>query len=201
MFRGTKTGNKPETEQPEAKHSLEAVYMGSRLVKLVATATMALGAFAAHAQEASTNQIAAMTSWSVFKENSPKECWAVSTAEESVNTKDGNVVAVRRSDILFMVVFRPEVNVAGQVGFTGGYPFKGGSTVNLNIDGQSFELFTEGEWAWPASTADDAKIVTAMKRGSKAKLTAMSARGTKTEDSFSLLGFTAAVEEADKQCK
>ncbi len=54
--------------------------------------------------------------------------------------------------------------------------------------------------AWSASDADDAKIVTAMKRGTDAKLTAFSSRGTKTEDTFSLFGFTAAVEEAEKRC-
>ncbi len=144
-----------------------------------------------------TNQV---TDWSVCEGSSPKECWAVSTAKESVNTKEGRVVAVQRSAILLMVFHRPEVGVKGQVGFTGGYPFAGGSTVTLKIDGSTFDLFTEGEWAWPASTAEDGKIVTAMKRGSKATLTAQSSRGTKTEDSFSLLGFTAAVEDAEKRC-
>ena len=175
--------------------------MGSRFVSAIDAVTMSLIACSAMAQEKSTNQVAAMTDWSVFQASTPKECWAVSTAKESVNTKEGRVVAVRRSDILFMVFYRPEVGVQGQVGFTGGYPFASGSTVSLNVDGQTFELFTEGEWAWPASPADDAKIVTAMKRGTKATATAHSARGTKTADSFSLLGFTAAVEDTEKRCK
>jgi len=165
------------------------------------TAAFMLSAGIATAQQSSDNQVNAVTDWSVFVENDPKECWAVSTAKESVNTKEGRVVAVRRSDILMMVVFRPSVKVAGQVGFTGGYPFAKGSTVNLDIDGTDFELFTEGEWAWPASTAEDAKIVTAMKRGAKAVLTARSTRGTKTVDTFSLLGFTASVEDAEKRCQ
>ena len=40
------------------------------------------------------------------------------------------------------------------------------------------------------------KIITAMKRGAQATVTARSARGTQTKDTFSLLGFTAAVEDA-----
>lgn len=173
--------------------------MGSRFVS--ACVALALGATAAIAQQSSDNQVNAVTDWAVFIENEPKECWAVSTAKESVNTKEGRVVAVRRSDILFMVMYRPSAGAKSQVGFTGGYPFAPGSTVNLNIDGNSFELFTEGEWAWPASVEEDAKIVTAMKRGAKATLTAQSSRGTKTEDTFSLLGFTAAVEDAAKRCQ
>jgi hypothetical protein len=62
-------------------------------------------------------------------------------------------------------------------------------------------LFTEGEWAWPASAADDAQVLAAMKRGADAVLTARSGRGTVTKDTFSLLGYTAAVEEAEKRCK
>ncbi|MBY5987365.1 hypothetical protein KUV49_05410 [Roseovarius atlanticus] len=155
----------------------------------------------ATAQDESTNQVAAKTAWSVFEDADPKECWAVSSPTETVNTKDGRVVAVRRGDILLMTFFRPGAGVQGQITFTGGYPFAGGSTVNVNIGGSEFEMFTEGEWAWPASAADDAKIIAAMKRGSDAVLTARSGRGTVTKDTFSLLGYTAAMEEAEKRCQ
>ncbi|EDM31653.1 hypothetical protein RTM1035_20051 [Roseovarius sp. TM1035] len=156
---------------------------------------------AAQAQSTSTNQVATSTAWSVFEDSDPRECWAVSAPTESVNTKDGRVVAVRRGDVLLMTFFRPGAGVQGQITFTGGYPFAGGSTVNLNIGGTQFELFTEGEWAWPASTEDDAQVLAAMKRGADAVLTARSGRGTVTKDTFSLLGYTAAVEEAEKRCK
>ncbi|MDP5349729.1 MAG: hypothetical protein NWQ32_15255, partial [Paracoccaceae bacterium] len=111
------------------------------------------------------------------------------------------VVAVQRGEILLMTFYRPAAGVSGQVTFTGGYPFASGSTVNLNINDTQFELFTEGEWAWPASAEDDARIIAAMKGGSSAILTARSARGTVTKDTFSLLGYTAATEEAARRCQ
>lgn len=148
----------------------------------------------------SSNRVAANTDWSVFEEQSPRECWSVSAPKETVNTRDGNVVAVRRGEILLMVFYRPGENVAGQVAFTGGYPFAGGSTVSIDISGTVFQLFTEGEWAWPATPEDDVAIVAAMKRGSEAVLVGRSGRGTVTTDKFSLLGFTASVEEAEKRC-
>jgi hypothetical protein len=153
------------------------------------------------AQGTSTNQVATSTAWSVFEEADPRECWAVSAPTETVNTRDGRVVAVRRGDILLMTFFRPGAGVQGQVTFTGGYPFAPGSTVNMRVGDEGYELFTEGEWAWPASAEDDAKILAAMKRGVDAVLTARSARGTQTKDTFSLLGYTAAVDEAEKRCK
>ncbi|MBE0453728.1 MAG: hypothetical protein IBX58_08615 [Roseovarius sp.] len=153
------------------------------------------------AQATSTNQVATSTAWSVFEEKDPRECWAVSAPTETVNTRDGRVVAVRRGDILLMTFFRPGADVQGQTTFTGGYPFAPGSTVNMRIGDASYEMFTEGEWAWPASDEDDAKILAAMKRGADAVLTARSARGTQTRDTFSLLGYTAAVDEAEKRCR
>lgn len=151
------------------------------------------------AQE-STNRVAAKTDWSVFVEQNPTECWSVSAPKETVNTRDGRVVAVRRGDILLFVTYRPSDKVRGEISFTGGYPFAKGSTVTLEVGENSFELFTDGEWAWPATQGDDAKITTTMKRGTSASLTARSSRGTITKDSFSLLGFTAAIEEAERRC-
>lgn len=177
-----------------------AVHWGMTLSRMVAGLAVAAASTSALAQEESTNRVAAKTDWSVFVESDPTECWGVSAPKETVNTRDGRVVAVRRGDILLFVFYRPGEDVKGQVTFTGGYPFASGSTVNLQIGSNSFELFTDGEWAWPASEADDAKIITAMKRGAQAVLTARSSRGTQTVDTFSLLGFTAAVEDAEARC-
>ena len=173
--------------------------MKNRVMACLLAGGIAMAAGTGMAQEESDNRVAAETDWSVFVEDDPKECWSVSAPKETVNTRDGRVVAVRRSDILLFVTFRPGGN-GGEVSFTGGSPFEGGSTVNLDIGGTRFELLTEGEWAWSASAQDDAKIITAMKRGADAKLTARSTRGTKTEDTFSLLGVTAAIEEAEERC-
>lgn len=159
-----------------------------------------LGASSAFAQEESDNRVAATTDWSVFVESDPNECWAVSAPKETVNTRDGNTVTVRRGDIRLIVFHRPTENVTGQVMFTGGYPFASGSTVSMQVGETTFQMFTEGETAWPATPEDDVKFVAAMKRGASAVLTARSGRGTQTQDTFSLLGFTAAAEEAANRC-
>lgn len=172
--------------------------MTSKLIAGLGILSMTAGA--ALAQEQSTNRVAAQTDWSVFVEDNPTECWGVATPKETVNTREGRVVAATRGQILLMVFYRPSAGAQGQVAFTGGYPFQSGSTVNINISGNEFELFTDGEWAWPATVADDTKIVTAMKRGSDAIVTGVSGRGTVTRDTFSLLGFTAAVEDAEARC-
>ncbi|MBJ3763285.1 hypothetical protein ILP92_11055 [Maribius pontilimi] len=172
-------------------------------MKAIVTGLIAGAAFAfgAAAQDESTNRVAVETAWSVFVEEDPKECWSVSSPTQTVNTRGGQVVSVRRGDILLFVTFRPGSGSNGEVSFTGGYPFADGSTVDLDIGGTVFNLFVDGEWAWPASAADDARIVAAMKRGADASLTARSARGTQTKDTFSLFGFTAALDEAASRCE
>ena len=175
--------------------------MQNMLQSMALSTALVLATGPLSAQEQSTNRVASKTDWSVFVEDNPTQCWIVSSPKEVVNTKGGRVVAVTRGDTLMFVSYWPGAGKLGEVSFTGGYPFAGGSTVGLQIGDSRFELFTDGEWAWPATPADDAKIVTAMKRGSGAVLTAVSGRGTQTKDTFSLLGFTASVEESEKRCK
>ena len=166
-----------------------------RTLGVAAFSLMATGAFA----QESTNRVATMTDWNVFTEESPKECWGVSKPKETVNIRDGAPVSVRRGDILLFVTFRP--GKPGEISFSGGYPFAGGSTVEVAIDGNSFQLFTDGEWAWPGSADDDAALLAAMKNGTSAVMKAKSGKGTQTTDTFSLRGFTAAMEDAEKRCK
>ena len=168
---------------------------------LAISLALAISAGAAPAQQVSENRLGADTDWSFFAADDPLECWAVSAPTETVNTRDGEVVAVRRGDILLIAFYRPGAGVEGQVAFTGGYPFASGSTVTLAVGDESYELFTEGEWAWPATPEDDARIVAAMRAGTDAVLTARSSRGTTTRDTFSLLGFTAMLEAAQQHCE
>lgn len=168
--------------------------------RMIGVSLALLLANSAVAQEESDNRVSANTDWSVFVESDPSECWAVSAPKETINTRDGNAVDVRRGDIRLIVFYRPSENVSGQVMFTGGYPFANESTVSMQIGDTTFQMFTQGETAWPATAEDDAKFVAAMKRGANAIVTGRSGRGTQTQDTFSLLGFTAAVDESANRC-
>jgi hypothetical protein len=183
------------------RRQLEAVgNMTSPLLRGLAVLVLTLAPMTGAVAQVSTDRVAANTDWSVFAPpDEPKTCWAVSAPKETVNSKDGQPVAVRRGDILLFVTYFAN-GAAGEISFTGGYPFAPGSTVGLDVGGTKFDLFTDGEWAWAGSKDDDTKIMTAMRAGASAILTAQSARGTQTQDTFSLLGFTASVDEAAKRC-
>jgi len=102
----------------------------------------------------------------------------------------------------------PEQGRMGEVSFTGGYPYPDGHVVTVEIGDDTFEFYTENRevdggnvgFAWSPTAEDDARLIAAMKRGSNAIVTGVSARGTTTSDTFSLFGFTASVEDAEARC-
>ncbi len=162
----------------------------------------AVAAFPVAAQETPETNVDAKRDWSVFRASTePKECWIVTIPASSDATRNGQKVTPDRGDILLMVTNRPGGNVQGEISFKSGYPIKENTTVNLRVGSASFEMFIEGEWAWPANPEEDQKVIAAMQRGASAIATAVSERGTTTVDTFSLLGFSAAFDTALGMCK
>jgi hypothetical protein len=151
-----------------------------------------------------SERVASHTDWSVFVADDPKECYVVSQPTSSAARRDGSGVEVQRGDIRLFVAFRPSESVSNEVSFTGGYPFDGSTPVKLEVGSDAFNLTPgsgeAGEWAW-TDQSEDANAVSAMKGGSTATVTGISTRGTTTIDTFSLMGFTAAVSDAEARCK
>lgn len=170
----------------------------------IGAAVLAVGLLGSStAGAAAETRVDAKADWSVFRTDSgAKECWIVS-APTSWTAKRGNsdvTSSVSRGDILLMVSVRPGDNVKSEVSFNAGYPLRDGRDVTIRIGSGSYELFTEGEWAWLKSPAQDGEAVDAMRRGAVAIVTGVSSRGTTTTDTFSLKGFTAALEAAQDLC-
>lgn len=158
-----------------------------------------MAALAAPAFAAESRLLGSEGDWSAFGGDDPKECWAVSPPKSTKNTQDGKEVEVTRSDIRLYIAYRPGQN--GEVSFQGGYPFAPDSTVEVDVGGTKFRLFTEGENAWAGSPEEDSRLVAALRGGSSAVVTGRSARGTNTTDTFSLSGVTAATNKARDTCK
>ena len=144
----------------------------------------------------------AQRDWSVFAvgEGADKVCWIVSKPKRWEARRGGSRVEVNRGDIYLMVANRPAQNVRDEVSLVVGYPLKPDSTVRLDIGSDSFAMFVEDDTAW-TQPADDSRVVAAMRRGVEAVATGVSARGTTTIDTFSLLGFTAALEQSAELCR
>ncbi|MBW7056182.1 invasion associated locus B family protein [Paracoccus bogoriensis] len=165
---------------------------------LGASLVLIAGLGTAMAQE-STNVVATEGDWTVFAADNPRECWAVSPPRSTINTRNGQPAEVTRGDIRLYIAYRPGQN--GEVSFTGGYPFAPDSTVEVDVGGRKFNLFTEGDSAWTGSPSDDEALIAALRAGSTAVVTGRSARGTTTKDTFSLTGVTAATNTARSRCQ
>lgn len=166
---------------------------------VLAAACIATVALSGAAVAQSSNFVEKKGDWSAHQASSPKECWAVTEPTSWNATNNGNRVEVNRGKIYLFVTWRP--GKSAEVSFAGGYPFAPGSVAELSIGGATYKLFTEGENAWAASSGDDAKIIGALKAGATAKITARSARGNVTHDTFSLAGSSAAFGIAESRCK
>lgn len=144
------------------------------------------------------------TDWSIFIEEPPKvtqrTCWLGSAPLSTKNTRDGAEVQVNRGDIAIFVLYVPGENKRGEVSFASGYPFAPNSEAELQIGSARYALLANGDTAFSADEETDAKIINSMKKGAQAVVTARSARGTDTEDTFSLTGFTAAFEKIESLC-
>ncbi len=181
---------------------------------VLALVTMA-AAWPALAQE-TVNKVSEADDWTTFEyppvctasvtsgcrasSDKPQECFAGSQPVSTQFFKNGSSVQASTGQAEVLILYRPSEGIVGQVSFTGGYAFGDGSKVRLEIGTNTFELFTQGEWAWASSADQDAAIVAAMRRGADGTMTGTSSRGTTVVQKFSLKGFTASVDEAQRRC-
>lgn len=148
--------------------------------------------------------VEAVTDWSVYVDENPKVCFIVSKPTSSEAQRGGNTVSVNRGDIRFHISVIPGQGVAGEPSFLAGYPLKADGAVKIAIGNTTFAMFPDPsvnkEYAW-TNPKDDAALIAAMQKGADAVVTGVSSRGTTTIDTFSLRGFTAAIEKAQELCK
>ena len=145
-------------------------------------------------------RVNAFDDWGVYQANNPKECWITSAASKVENTRSGKAVTVNRGNIFLNVTWLPDSNIVGEVSFSGGYPFDPNFGIKVQIGNETWDLVPDGEHAWPENAEADSKLRVAMTKGANAVITAQSTRGTNTRDTFSLKGFTAALNDAKSRC-
>jgi len=103
-------------------------------------------------------------------------------------------------DVFFFITHRPGEGVRNEASVVVGYPFASKSKVTINIDGQGFSLFTQGDGAWVENAAQEKALVDAMRKGRQMQISGQSSRGTTTKYSYSLSGITAALNTIGSSC-
>lgn len=163
-----------------------------RLIVLAVVAAALLAFRPAAAQEA--KHLGSFGDWEAFAAEAGAYCYAGSkpTKQEGKYTT--------RGDAFLLVTNRPKEKSLDVVSVEAGYAYKEGSEATVTIAGQSFALFTSGGQAWARDAAGDAALVKAMRAGAAMIVVGSSSRGTRTTDTYSLKGFTAAHQAITKAC-
>ena len=81
-----------------------------------------------------------------------------------------------------------------------GYKYNLDKDITVKIDNTNFSFYSTEDSSETAWTDDDKKVVYAMKKGLDLLLSGQSSRGTITNDTYTLKGFTAAINKLNKDC-
>ena len=81
-----------------------------------------------------------------------------------------------------------------------GYKYNLDKKIVVKIDNTSFDFFSTEDSNETAWTDDDSTVIYAMKMGLELILSGQSSRGTITNDTYTLKGFTSAINKLNKDC-
>jgi hypothetical protein len=153
----------------------------------------------AKAQSAAPVAIGTFRRWQAYTADagSGKMCFAASQPTSS-SYKPDNVKS--RDPVYFMVTTFQDHKIRDQVSTIFGYSFAKDAKVLVDIDGNKFNLFTQGNTAWIADPAQEPSLVDAIRHGKAMVVQGTSSRGTATVDSYSLEGSKAALAAVEKEC-
>lgn len=77
-----------------------------------------------------------------------------------------------------------------------GYEVAKSSTIDVSVDGTTFQMVPKGNVGWTRLESQDAQVISAMKQGHSMTVKATSKRGTHTTYTYSLQGISAALKQA-----
>ena len=175
------------------------------------TAVLSLFSFQSFGEEKLLKEEKNYRDWSVFvSKEDPFTCFIASQSVKSEAFKNGQKLSsVNREKGTIYIIKKGNKENKYEATFYAGYPLQVGSKAKLSIDKKNEIVFfahpspkekAEKEHAW-AQKYDEEKLVSYLKKGSKAVLSAVSHRNTVTKDTFMLTGFSDALMELGKLCK
>jgi hypothetical protein len=157
---------------------------------------LCLAAFSNARAEEQTQTLGSFRDWSAysFSEQGHKVCFMATKPTRSLPA------GARRGDVYAQVTHRPHDNSNGVFSVVTGYTYKANSEAVLTIGDKKFQLMTQGDTAWARDEATDRAIAAAIKNGNTMTVEGTSSRGTKTTDTYSLSGSSAAFQAINRAC-
>jgi hypothetical protein len=147
------------------------------------------------------NLLGVFGNWTAYSSGSGSSltCYALSKPRASRPT------TAKRSAIYLMVSDWPTRKVKAEPQIVYGYQAKEGGAAALGVGGDKFTFFVrnngkEGS-AWLQQLSENPRLITAMQEGVSAVASGISAKNTKTSDTYSLSGFNDALAKVHAVCQ
>jgi hypothetical protein len=204
-----------------AKRVLSSLF----LVVALATASHALAAAKKDKDKekdapAKPSLVATYGDWSVYQGQSGKNriCYALATPKERAPDD------LKRDPGYAFISERPSERVRNEVSFVMGFELGGDAKPPKDakeakdkkksekksksevegptavIGDSSFDLLPKGSNLWVKNPAEESQLIDVMRKGAQLKIHAPSKKGAATVDSYSLTGFSQAIDSALKDC-
>ena len=100
----------------------------------------------------------------------------------------------------YVLVYRINKSPNAIVQIEAGYPYDQNKIVEVKIDKSLYKFSSEEDTPETAWTDKDKEVIYAMKKGIELTIFGISSRGTKTVDTYTLNGFTAAYSKLINDC-
>ena len=100
----------------------------------------------------------------------------------------------------YILVYKMVGNQDSVIHVEAGYNYKLNKDIVITIDNTNYKFYTTKDVPDSAWTDDDAKVIFAMKKGLILVITGESSRGTVTNDTYTLKGFTSAFNQLAEDC-
>ena len=96
-----------------------------------------------------------------------------------------------------ILVYKMHKNPDLIVQISAGFNYKSVDSISVKIDEGKYEFYTDEDTAW---SKNDKKVIYAMKKGLKLVTLGISSKNTKVIDTYTLKGFTSAVNKLSSDC-
>jgi Invasion associated locus B (IalB) protein len=129
--------------------------------------------------------------------NGKKVCFALAKPSSSKTNPPNRP----RDPAYAFVSTRPAEKVVNEVSIMIGYVLKPGSESTLEVGGATYAMYTQGDGLWIKNAAEEERMIDAMRKAPDVVIKGVSAKGTETTDTFSLKGFSQALDKLAQDCK
>lgn len=168
------------------------------MIRKISLALVLAAASVAPAVAEPATLLGVFQNWSAYSSGSGGDmtCYALSSPRAT------QPKGAKRTAIYLMVSDWPGRKVKAEPQVVLGYPVKENAPAALGIGPAKFAFFARGDGsAWLQGLGENSRLIDTMGKGVSAVATGVSARGTKTIDTYALSGFGDALAKIHDVCK